>query len=383
MLLTALVVSAGLAAAAVPQAVADQEPGPSIRVELSPRSPEPGISMGWSPKGAKVVLAMTGSGALRGSFELGDHPKRAVELRRSPGAEHFDILGLDWNADGSIRADEILTCTPRETRGKFWSSFEGTVPLPIPADPGAAPTTRPYPISLWLVFDPQEPDAAPALRWSRRGWHEGTFTPPGGEVATLILAESDMDGRIDGADAWVLDHDPKQARRASGRSIRGHAWLDGKAYRLAEVDPDGRFAVLASFDPGMTEEEEKTANDRLAPDRKAPRAAEPLAFRHDADEALVDAKAAGKQVFLDFETTWCGPCKTMDMLVYPAQAVVTAAQDLVCIKVDGDERRDLVKRFEVTAYPTLLVLSPDGTVLRREVGYRSVAQMAGFLAGKE
>ncbi|MDA0933688.1 MAG: thioredoxin family protein [Planctomycetota bacterium] len=369
-----------------PQSVADRESGPSIRVELAARSPEPGVSMGWSPKGAKVPLGLTGSGALRGSFELGAYPKRAVELRRSEGSAQHDVLRLDWDGNGTVGDDEVRTCTPRETRGKWWSSFEGEIAVPLAAgDDGRSAGTRSYPISVWYVFDPAEPDAEPALRWSRRGWCEGTFTPPGGEVATLVLAESEMDGRYDGADAWALDHDPAQARRARSRPATGHAWLDGKAWRLAHIDPDGRHVTLVPFDPGMTEEEEQKANDRFAADRTAPRAEKPLAFRHDVDQALADAKATGKRVFLDFETTWCGPCKQMDLMVYTARAVVTAAAtaDLICVKVDGDERRDLVKRFGVEAYPTLLVLSPEGEVLRREVGYRSVADTARLLGGGE
>jgi len=368
-----------------PQSVADREPGPSIRVELAARTPEPGVSMGWSPKGAKVPLGLTGSGALRGSFELGAYPARAVELRRSEGSDQHDVLRLDWDGNGTVDAAEVRTCTPKETRGKWWSSFEGEILLPrAGADQAGATASRSYPIAVWHVFDPAEPEAEPTLRWCRRGWCEGTFTPPGGEgEATLVLAEMDMDGRYDGSDAWALDRDPAQARRARSSSAASHAWLDGKAYRLTAIDPDGRHITLTPFDPGMTEEEERKANDRFAADRTAPRAKTPLAFRHDVDQALADAKAAGKRVFLDFETTWCGPCKQMDQMVYTAQAVVTAAAtaDLICIKVDGDERRDLVKRFGVEAYPTLLVLSPEGEVLRREVGYRSVADASRFLGG--
>ena len=75
----------------------------------------------------------------------------------------------------------------------------------------------------------------------------------------------------------------------------------------------------------------------------------------------------------------------MDALVYPAQAVVdaAAAANVVAVKVDGDERPDLVERFGVGAYPTLVLVEFDASgepVERaRRVGYQSVAAMGAFL----
>ncbi|MCB9886272.1 MAG: thioredoxin family protein [Planctomycetes bacterium] len=334
--------------------------------------------LGWSPKGAKVELSMD-LGTLHGRFDLGHPgaPQIAVRLTRSEGAAHFDRIWVDTNRDEKVDEREVLTAEVSERRGKWWSSADVTVPVSWRDDGGDA-KTRPYPIALWFVEDPQEPDAAPALRWSRRGWHEGEVTIDG-KPAFVLITDMQMDGRFDQRDAWALGRDKKALLRASARSMESHFWLDGVAYRMTALDPDGASITFERFDPGFTEAEEKARNDTLAVDRKAPRAAAPLAFEADFEAAMKTAKAQGKRVFVDFQTTWCGPCRAMEQHVYTADAVVKAAAETVCIKLDGDEQRDLVKRYEVAAYPTMLLLDADGKVLRRLVGYQHVTDMVKFL----
>ncbi len=70
----------------------------------------------------------------------------------------------------------------------------------------------------------------------------------------------------------------------------------------------------------------------------------------------------------------------MDAYVYNADVVVEKTANLVAVKVDGDERRDLVKEFKVNAYPTIILVGKDGKELRRLVGYQSVSQMVVFLS---
>ncbi|MCB9876050.1 MAG: thioredoxin family protein [Planctomycetes bacterium] len=188
-----------------------------------------------------------------------------------------------------------------------------------------------------------------------------------------------MDGVFDQRDAWGIGRSAADAASNSSAGIERHCWLDGKAWRPTGVDPHGRWIDLAPFDPGMTEAEEKAAADVTRVDREAPRAKTPLVFGHDLAAALATAKQTGKRVVVDFETTWCGPCKMMDQIVWPAQAVVDACADVVPVKLDGDAQRELVKRYEVTAYPTVLVLDQDGEVLQRAVGYQSVARLSALL----
>jgi thiol-disulfide isomerase/thioredoxin len=376
MLLSALLVSC------LPQAPAASPtplPQGAVCVALTPREPGDADRLAWSPKGAKVDLTRNGD-RLTGSLALGptDAPRIAVQLERSPGAERFDVLSIDADRDGSFGASERLTTTPRDQRGKWWSSFTTTVDVVFPKTAATPERRVPYPMSLWFVEDPAEPDAPPALRWSRRGWHEGRLELGGREVFVLV-ADMDHDGVFSTADHWALAQDRKALLGASSRAMSLHAWLGGRAFRVGHVAADGSSITFAPFDPGTTQAEEKERADVHKQDREAPRAASPLAFGKDFDAALAAAKRTGNRVLVDFSTEWCGPCKLMDQHVFTAADVVAAAAGVVAVKLDGDRERDLVKRFAVSAYPTLLLLDADGAEVRRAVGYQGVAAMVRFL----
>ncbi len=368
----------------VAQAAGD---APRFDAKLEARAPDKGARLRWSPKGAKVPLADK-DGALVGRFTLGPKGVAPIQVRmeRRAGAERFERLAVDMDRNGSFSANEWLECTAIERRGKWWSSFSTTLPIPIPItrklDSSApqqlqAPTPRPYPISLWFVEDPSEPDAPRSLRWSRRGWHQGTVEVAG-KPAFVLVCEMRMDGVFDRNDSWALARTEKALLSARSRSTKLHAWLDGRAYRLVELDPHGRALSFEPFDPGVTQEEEEKRNDRTLADRRAPLAKKPLAFGHDYAAAMARAKQEGKRVFLDFETDWCGPCKAMNRIVYTKQPVVDAAKDVICVKLDGDKEKALVKKYGVKGYPTLILLDSSGKQLRRAAGYQGVKQMRAF-----
>jgi thiol-disulfide isomerase/thioredoxin len=210
---------------------------------------------------------------------------------------------------------------------------------------------------------------------------EGPITLDGVD-AVMLVTESAMDGIFSSDDAWALASADSAAdifNSGYSRSLEEHAWLYQAAYKVVQVDPSGRKAFVVPFDPGMTRAEEIAMNDDLAVDRDAPRSGRMVAFLHDFEEAEAAAKAQGKPLFVDFETTWCGPCKIMDEWVYTADGVVDAAQSVVAVKVDGDERLDLKDRFGVTGFPTMVLLNAQGEELGRESGYVNVADMTEFL----
>ena len=89
------------------------------------------------------------------------------------------------------------------------------------------------------------------------------------------------------------------------------------------------------------------------------------------DDALAAAKAEGKYVFIDFYTTWCGPCKTLDEVTYADAKVVEFLSDVICVKLDAEKGVgiDLASEYRVKNYPTLVLIGVDGKEIDRHIGY--------------
>ena len=88
-------------------------------------------------------------------------------------------------------------------------------------------------------------------------------------------------------------------------------------------------------------------------------------------EALAAAKAEKKLVFIDFYTSWCGPCKMMMKNIFPLKEVGNYLNSkFVCIKIDAEkgEGPELAKRYQVKAYPTFVAINPAEEILMTKVG---------------
>ncbi|HJA14543.1 MAG TPA: thioredoxin family protein [Candidatus Butyricimonas faecavium] len=95
------------------------------------------------------------------------------------------------------------------------------------------------------------------------------------------------------------------------------------------------------------------------------------------EEALKKAKDQGKLLFMDCYTTWCGPCKMMSNQVFKQKFVGDFFnQNLVSLKVDMEkgEGKDLQRRFEVKAFPTMFLLNGDGNIIYKILGGRDTRE---------
>ncbi|NQV72789.1 thioredoxin family protein [bacterium] len=350
---------------------------------LSPGDMTAGQTLKWSPKAEAVPLEREGE-LLKGAFSLGSPGTGEfnVELTRSAASSYFDQLWIDTDRDGERQSEELLSTEPNEVRYKMWSSFKTVLQVEVQDPETGERVLNPYPVSLWYVEDLREPQTEHALRFTRQGWMQGQVELDG-VLAHIRVSESTIDGLFTIEDEWTLalpDSVHQLYSFQQDRDAKRHAWLGEKAYRLININPTGRTVRLEPIDPGVTRAQELLDDDQLAVDRQAPHSGRVVDFKTDFDAAERDARNANKTLFIDFETVWCGPCKTMEEWVYTADAVVEAAENMISVKVDGDDFPELAKRFEVAGYPTMVKLAPSGEITGKVVGYQGVEAMAAFLA---
>jgi thiol-disulfide isomerase/thioredoxin len=343
---------------------------------MSARIPSPqGDHLDWFPSSNEIALKENGM-VLRGEFL--SHPKSMrtvkLEVHRNQVTQRIDTLKVDHNHSGSFEPAEIYTAKPKLESGVWWTSFDD-VTFHFVYDRSRS---IPYTTQLWFVDDPSEPDAKPILNWTRTGWTEGRVLLDG-KQRWIQLTDNNLNGIYDRGDCWILGNERADIFKVVVRKASDHFWLDGKAYVLKSVGESGRSAVVEPFDPGMTQAEERVKRDSFRADRTAERAPVPLKWESTLTGALKRAEITGKRVLVDFTATWCGPCTTMDELVFSSKAVVDAGVDTIFVKVDADAQRDIIKKYKVSAYPTLVMLDGTGKELKRVRGYQSIREMVTFL----
>jgi thioredoxin-like negative regulator of GroEL len=106
------------------------------------------------------------------------------------------------------------------------------------------------------------------------------------------------------------------------------------------------------------------------------------------DQAQTAAQEEKKVILIDFFTTWCMPCKKLDETTWKDEGVAKwIGEHCVALKLDAEKNVELAKRFHVEAYPTVLLLKADGSVIDSLVGYKDakefLASATAALAGKD
>lgn len=89
------------------------------------------------------------------------------------------------------------------------------------------------------------------------------------------------------------------------------------------------------------------------------------------EEAIQKAKKENKLIFLDAYAVWCGPCKMMDRTTFKSKKVGDVFnKNFINIKIDMEkgEGPAIARRYQVRAYPTMMLINGEGKVEKRILG---------------
>jgi uncharacterized protein YyaL (SSP411 family) len=113
----------------------------------------------------------------------------------------------------------------------------------------------------------------------------------------------------------------------------------------------------------------------LLPPPSAPVQAKTINWRTDFDAARREAEQARKYRLLFFHTEWCGYCRLMlERTFTDAGVIALVTEKFIPVKLDAEKEEELSRRYNITGYPTTVIIDPRD----REVG-----RVAGYLPPKE
>ena len=121
----------------------------------------------------------------------------------------------------------------------------------------------------------------------------------------------------------------------------------------------------------------------LVPALRTPHSAlaqEEIAWRKDYATALREAREKNRPLVLDFGTKDCVWCRRLEASTLADPAVARALNErFIPLKIDAEEQPRLAQELRVQSYPTLVLASPAGQILRVQNGYVEVAPFLEIL----
>lgn len=101
-------------------------------------------------------------------------------------------------------------------------------------------------------------------------------------------------------------------------------------------------------------------------------------------DAVTKADDEHKLMFVDVYTTWCGPCKALKARTFPDENLgkyFNKHFTSVALDAERGEGLQFAQKYNVGAYPTMIVLDTKGRVVATILGYKTPEQLLKF--GKE
>lgn len=109
--------------------------------------------------------------------------------------------------------------------------------------------------------------------------------------------------------------------------------------------------------------------------------ADAIAWQQDFEQARQLAAQQNKLVLVHVWAPWCGPCRRMDREVFNQPDLAAAIHALyVPVKINTDQLPAARHAFGIRAWPTDIVMTPDGKVIKKMEGFRTASQYGALMA---
>ncbi|MDP4198281.1 MAG: thioredoxin fold domain-containing protein [Bacteroidota bacterium] len=171
--------------------------------------------------------------------------------------------------------------------------------------------------------------------------------------------------------------------------------MNMKVWILGFAGLIGVFAVakVAGLCPGGScSTSQAVAHSQAVASNVSNTLAAPAAPFESLEQAMAEAKSQNKYILVDVYTDWCHWCKKLDEDVYPAPEVQKEMHNyFTAVKINAESatshtfggkeltERQLATQWQVTGYPTVLFLTPDGKIVDQLPGYMPAKEFAGVL----
>ena len=98
-------------------------------------------------------------------------------------------------------------------------------------------------------------------------------------------------------------------------------------------------------------------------------------------QALLKSQELKKPIFLDVYATWCGPCKQLKKTTFKDEEVGNYFNaNFINIAIDGEtsEGQELIRKYHIRSYPSLLIIDGHGEVKTRTTGFQKPHILINF-----
>jgi thiol-disulfide isomerase/thioredoxin len=93
-------------------------------------------------------------------------------------------------------------------------------------------------------------------------------------------------------------------------------------------------------------------------------------------EADLGSRLGQRATLVQFSSAFCAPCRPTRQILAQVAGLMDGVTN---VDIDAAERLDLVRRLRINSTPTVLVLGPDGVIVKRAAGLPRKADVIAAL----